>query len=242
MVSMLKANLVTLISGVLIIALSVFAVLGMTSGKVVKEMKSLTGRFASISSLKGSAKNKAVVDDALRRSEQMKQEVERAKEALAAVNGRKVLMDDVFPGPTSETRRFDYKEAYEKVFGGWVRQLNSSGIPGVLELQQAQSDIDEIIARMEEQQKENAVEEEAIGETKKKVVEASKDDPRFSAKIRAETTKAAEIRMYVDFEGPRNQSTFHISPIITTDTAPPLDEMWYAQVGLWIQQDIVNAI
>lgn len=248
MMTFVKNNLVTLISGLLIIGLSVFAVLGMTSDSVQKEMKTLAQKYGPLKSLKGSAKNQAVVDAAAQRSEAMKQEVERAKEALASVNGRDVLLENVFPGPTSETRRFDYKEAYAKEFAKWLRMLNASPLPNELELQQAQSDIDEIIARMKEQERENAPETGAIGENprgnrpKLPDTEPDKDDPRFNKAIRAQTAKAAEIRMYLEFNSPRQQSVFHISPILTTDAAPQIEEMWFAQVGLWIQRDVINAI
>jgi hypothetical protein len=38
------------------------------------------------------------------------------------------------------------------------------------------------------------------------------------------------------------RSTFHLSPILDANAKPLPAQMWYAQVGLWVQQDVINAI
>lgn len=61
-------------------------------------------------------------------------------------------------------------------------------------------------------------------------------EPRYNAMYRAFVTKAKSIRCYID------STTFHISAIRDSNDEPRSDEMWYAQVGLWIQEDVCNAI
>lgn len=61
-------------------------------------------------------------------------------------------------------------------------------------------------------------------------------DPKYDPTFRAIVTRAKSIRVYV------SPTSFFLSPIIETAVAPKPDEMWYAQMGLWIQEDIVNAI
>ena len=60
--------------------------------------------------------------------------------------------------------------------------------------------------------------------------------PKYNPVYRAQVKKALSIRCYYDPE------TFHVSTIVDDPAAPPPDQMWYAQVGLWVQQDIVKAI
>ncbi|MCK4340912.1 MAG: hypothetical protein KAY37_04225, partial [Phycisphaerae bacterium] len=60
------------------------------------------------------------------------------------------------------------------------------------------------------------------------------------AQTRAAIRKARNIRVYAEAEPAR--SSFHISPIIAGDRPPQPLDIWYAQVGLWIQTDVVNAI
>jgi len=54
---------------------------------------------------------------------------------------------------------------------------------------------------------------------------------------RAAVKKARNIRIYADPE-----TSFQVSPIAHAETPPTPREMWYAQVSLWVQEDLVNAI
>ncbi len=53
---------------------------------------------------------------------------------------------------------------------------------------------------------------------------------------RAAAKKARVIRMYAA------PTSFHVSPLAQAEGAPPPKEMWYAQVGLWIQEDLAKAV
>lgn len=62
-------------------------------------------------------------------------------------------------------------------------------------------------------------------------------DPKYNPDYRARVNKAKNILCYYD------DTTFHVSPIFQEDpTSPPPEEMWFAQVGLWIQEDVVRAV
>ncbi len=61
-------------------------------------------------------------------------------------------------------------------------------------------------------------------------------EPKYDPVYRANVNKAKNIRCYVD------PATFHVSPIVNVTSAPRPDEMWFAQVSLWVQQDVVAAI
>ncbi len=61
-------------------------------------------------------------------------------------------------------------------------------------------------------------------------------EPKYDPVYRANVSKAKSIRCYVD------PPTFHVSPIVNVTSAPPPDQMWFAQVSLWVQQDLVAAI
>lgn len=60
------------------------------------------------------------------------------------------------------------------------------------------------------------------------------------AQLRAAVRKARSIRMYATSD--RSEPSVYISPIIDMQDAPPARDLWYAQVGLWIQGDIAAAI
>jgi len=53
---------------------------------------------------------------------------------------------------------------------------------------------------------------------------------------RAAVTKARSVRTYA------TPASFHISSMVDSDRPPSERDMWYAQVGLWVQEDMVEAI
>lgn len=65
----------------------------------------------------------------------------------------------------------------------------------------------------------------------------SSGKPKFNAVFRANVSKAKSIRCYAGW-----LDSFDVSPILQLDTAPSPTEMWFAQVGLWVQRDIADAI
>lgn len=63
-------------------------------------------------------------------------------------------------------------------------------------------------------------------------------EPKYDPQFRAIVAKARSIRCYADFR------SFHISPIVDERAVPvpSPEQLWMAQVGLWIQQDVTSAI
>lgn len=62
--------------------------------------------------------------------------------------------------------------------------------------------------------------------------EIKQDEVLYRASVR----KARTVRIYA------TPGVFHASPLIHMSGAPSPRDIWYAQVSLWIQEDIVNAI
>lgn len=60
------------------------------------------------------------------------------------------------------------------------------------------------------------------------------------AERRAAVKKARNIRIYAT--AAQGRTVFHRNPNVFLDQAPSARDMWYAQVGLWVQEDVVNAI
>jgi|GEM_PF-1294608 len=61
-------------------------------------------------------------------------------------------------------------------------------------------------------------------------------EPKYDAEYRARVEKAKSIRCYYD------ENTFHKSPIIIDESTPQLEDMWFAQVSLWVQNDVIKAV
>jgi len=63
------------------------------------------------------------------------------------------------------------------------------------------------------------------------------DEPKYNAVLRARVNKARSSRMYYDPD-----RSFHAVLSRLETTAPTPEDMWFAQVSLWIQQDVVKGI
>lgn len=68
------------------------------------------------------------------------------------------------------------------------------------------------------------------------VPDAEREKPENDPKIVAAVNKASSIRIYVD------DGALHQMGIIQAERVPPVEELWYAQQSLWIQQDVIAAI
>lgn len=76
------------------------------------------------------------------------------------------------------------------------------------------------------------------GESHGNLPAPDKSNPKYDYELRARVMKAKTIRMYADIV-----NSFHISPIGEPQAGrPTVDALWKAQVGLWIQEDVVSAI
>jgi hypothetical protein len=62
------------------------------------------------------------------------------------------------------------------------------------------------------------------------------NEPKYNPELRATVRRAKSVRMYVD------EDAFHITDVVRDVTAPEDDRLWYAQMTLWIQQDVAKAL
>lgn len=62
------------------------------------------------------------------------------------------------------------------------------------------------------------------------------DQQKYNKEYRAAVNKAKSIRCYADVR------SWHVSPIVESQLAPTPEDLWKAQVGLWIQQDVAKAV
>ncbi|MCG3128061.1 MAG: hypothetical protein CHACPFDD_02935 [Phycisphaerae bacterium] len=62
------------------------------------------------------------------------------------------------------------------------------------------------------------------------------DQQKYNKEYRAAVNKAKSIRCYADVR------SWHVSPIVESQLAPSPEDLWKAQVGLWLQQDVAKAV
>lgn len=248
MVTLLKNNIVSLVSIVLLIGLLVFAFINMSSDAVAKEMDRIIGGAGQLQTLMRQPQNAATIEAEKRRVELFNKEIERGMATVRQINEHKVLMDGVFPKPESQTRRFEFKAAYTAELAKLPAVVGGGDLPGPAEIQEAETEIDELKALEREKAAGGPEAAAPISERPTPGSPATpgrpggqgeSNEPKYNAKLRAQVNKARNIQCYIGID---NRRSFHVSPIVRQNTPPEPDAMWFAQVGLWVQEDLYRAI
>jgi hypothetical protein len=258
-------HLVSLLCGVAALAFIVIGVIGMSSRSVVQEMNrriQSTGA-ADIQRLRSSAKNQAMIEAEEERGRRFDAEFEETKAILERINKREPIMEGVFPPPTVMTPEaqimpFRFRERYNEAIGKLPAPLVGGTLPDQADIQEEIENVRDLRQQEEEAQLAQAGAGQPAqpppgpGSSRLQATPPTRGglplirggepaargtEPKYDPIIRANVAKAKSIRCYYD------PTTFHRSPIaLEGASAPTADEMWKAQVSLWIQQDIVSAI
>lgn len=257
----LKTHWISLASGAVSLAAIAVLALGMTSKTVVEEMQKVVSSAAEIQNLKSDPKNQATIDAEKERLGKFKEQYEAAIKVAASINERKVLMEGVFPSPRSDEVRYRFQEAYRARIARLPAEMNAGGPPTAQELQDAADEIADERRRKGLEEPEPPAGGPPVppapptlgGKPDERQPGAPVPPPQPApptgdkiaglqeeAARRAAIRKALSVQLYAEAFGPR--SAFQVSPIVNATDPPATDEMWYAQVGLWIQEDVVRAI
>lgn len=222
--------------------------------KVVKEMESAKGLYDELSALQSSSANQRVIDAEKERIEQVLADHEKvmgkAKELYA---GYVPLVEGVFPDGKDDLRR-EFRRKYVTAMTDLMTELKWG---------QPAQDADMKIMMDRIMNERRKLEEDSGGtfdakDVSKHRTEAgvlTEEGARWSERARADIAAAQRIFCYATmFEverkpaGPASQqrvASLDFDPEMR-DTgsvdAPPIEFCWRAQLGYWIQRDVVNAI
>jgi hypothetical protein len=268
----IRTHLVSLLSGVAGLAFVAIAVVGMMSDRVEKQMATWAELGAQLRSLMTNPKNEEIIAAEAARGERFKQEYAETVAVAEQINRRAPLLDGVFPVPVRARGTYDFRDAYRQAVSRLATgPLAGGDLPTEADIQEAARDIEELAEREAEERGEApaiarteprpavpappipGLSVEIAGMRKSGMAAGTRApgapatgvapaDPRRDPRARAAIARARSIRCYVTTDPTADTPSFHISPIALSTEEPPLDQMWYAQVGLWIQQDIVAAI
>ena len=211
--SFVKTNLFLLACGAAGLVFLVIGICGAASSAVTSDMQQRVGLVIQIGALKADPKNEALISAARRSHELFQQEYQRALEQAHRINRRRPLLPGIFPTPERPSAGFEFAAAYVRAVQQFYRTLVAGGLPGPAEIQDARDYLEHV----------------------KEEIPTAMDataDPEHCACV----LHARRIRCYA---GPES---FHVSPLVETNTVPAPEQMWFAQVSLWVQQDVVAAI
>ena len=219
------------------------SVAGMSSSAVVTTMNRHKASAMRIKTLMRDPRNAECVEARQRKVAAVEHECNAVQRYLSSVHGRRPLIDGVLPVARSDAERYAFAEAYAAAIVSFADQLGAAGPAGPAEVAIAQREVDELRAWLAEQdgdeiRLEHPARSAVIGEFGGPRSNSSNykgRDQRFDATLRANVDRARHILCYAQTR------SFHISPVIG-GRRPSMEEIWHAQVGLWIQQDLVEAV
>jgi len=268
----IRTHWISLLCGVGGSAFIAIAVVGMMSDRVEKQMAESAELGAQLRSLMTNPKNEETITAEAARGERFKQEYGETVAVAEQINRRPPLLEGVFPVPVRARGAYDFRDAYRQAVSRLAAgPLAGGDLPSEADVQEAARDIEELAQREAEERGEApavarteprpavpatpiaGLPVEIAGMRKPGMATGTRapggpapgsaaPDPRRDPRARASIARARSIRCYVTSDPTAESPTFHISPIALSSEEPPHDQMWYAQVGLWIQQDVVAAI
>lgn len=229
---MLRPHLpVEVMAGVLgIVGVLALAIKGISNDSVREQMRSRVALAEQMSVFIADPKSAEVAAAQERCQGQMAREFAELYAAAGQINRREPLLADVFPHGGPAHRRVRFRELYEGVIDEFARRLRAGGPPTLAELEAAQQDL----AEAAEWRRQDT--EQTGTASVRKTARLGGGGADEQARRYASAAKARRMRCYVD------TGTFERPALTDCSAAPSVEELWFAQVELWVQQDVVAAI
>ncbi|NOX60217.1 MAG: hypothetical protein GXP29_15340 [Planctomycetes bacterium] len=172
--------------------------------------------------------NKDAVDKAQERIDQILTVDTEVMAMVKRLNEYAPLSDSAFP-TANPSQKDVFKKAYRREVGSWLGDLKAGSVPTADDIARMRDRIDE---------EENTREEYGLDE------DADENDLVNKPEVRAAISKARSIYCYAD------QDAFHQSNVSDRDPdapmyvnrPPAMEQMWHAQLEVWIQRLIVDGI
>jgi hypothetical protein len=263
----IKAHLILLITGVATLAFIVVAVLGMMSDSVVQQMQERANLGRQLSALRTAPRNEEIIAAERNRVAQLQREYQEVSKVAEEINAHAPLMEGIFPAPERAALAYDFRDAYRGAVARLPRgKLAGGDLPSAAEIDAAKEEIAELEERRRMEQGDlgpmlprvqaaptappstaapfgtPAGRPGAIGQPGSTAGGAVAGDPSKDPVARARIAKAHNIRCYVSTDPASAGFGFSVSPLLESLGEPQPEEMWYAQVALWVEQDVAAAV
>lgn len=159
------------------------------------------------------------------------------------------LLEGVFPDGNTD-KRVEFRDKYEAAMKALLASMNAGDVAGSREETFWEEKIkSEEHRRLMAQKDPSVVAPPPLGEKSTPAGVITADGVRDSKESRASIARAQQIRIYAidpsDAKPPDRVSSLDFHPPMKKKEsleAPAIDDCWWAQVGYWIQKDVVDAI
>lgn len=241
-----------IICGVVTAAGVALGVTGMKSmPKVLEEMQKVERVHGALDRLQSQPTNKACLEAEEAKIAIIMEDRERVFKRIIALCGYQPLVADVFPAGPPRARN-EFRARYAESMNALMESLNFGGPATDADFRKAKDRIENEQALRREIGLDSGASQPTLPEPGPAFTPAgvvTRDGVRENADARAHLAKAQSIYIYAvhfdDEKLARKVASLEFEPNLRdtgTVDAPDLWDVWRAQVGYWIQKDIVEAI
>jgi hypothetical protein len=254
-----KANLnlvITMAVGVLGIT---FLVLGVLTSDVATAMQQDQTTLSNLSGAKGS--NATAIEEARAYSNRVKDQLEKSLKDFESIGTHTPILDKIFPAPPPKdtSAAFKFKPAYLTALNELVTKLHGITPPSTLDYKR-EDELMQSERLKAEREKKLGIDPTTRPTGGRGVLRAPAPAPapinkpvdkmtpeelaQNNSQVRASIRRAHQGYCYASLDDKASgiSSSFMMPELLTSNLAPSLDQMWYAQMVLWIEQDVVNAL
>lgn len=209
-------------------------------GNVTTEMEKaeqLKGQLES-AGRGGNIVNNKTVDKAQERIDKIRAGYNEVMTYARKLNAHKPLTDDVFPNSGDANKGIAFQKAYQREVGSWLGIMQAGDVPSDVDVRAEQDLMDA------EQPPDVSLGTDRSGDDTEKTKKNDKPvDPFQTAEVRAAIRRARSIRCYATMDSfSISEATKPNGPMYDAARPPTPVEMWHAQLEVWVQRDIVDAI
>jgi hypothetical protein len=223
----LKRNLFELICGGVALAGLVMCLLAYSHYDSIKqEMEEATQLAREVDKYQRNPVNRRVIQATEQYNNEIKKQGEDVITLAAAKNARKPLLDNVFPRFASANVPYEFVEAYQSAFGPMLQELRARGVPTQYDYEYYGKVIDRELGERE-------IDPNELKQSPEKFT--ADELLRWTRETRASIEIAHRCYCYATLDSFQQQD-------FPQGVAPDLSAMWEAQLGLWLQKDVVDAI
>jgi hypothetical protein len=154
------------------------------------------------------------------------------------------MLEGLFPSPGSETHKLftakmRYREAFDEMLRGHTLKPNYPRLNagGPINLQP----LDQIMVRVQNEYLNRSLFAKTYNELTEEEVEELKK-LKTEATVRYLREEASRIHIYAETDRGMTDYPFDVALWVNQPESPTMPQLWEGQMGLWMQQDIVQAI
>ncbi len=223
----------------------------MAMPKVLEQMKAAETIYTGLGSVQNQSANGKFIEAAEKHIREIKQSRDEVVGKAASLHQFKPLVDGVFPDGNTE-KRTEFQKKYMQAMTELFMSLRPGEPPDATEIRFWEDKIEEERYKRAQQEKDpSQPPPPPIGPTHNEAGVLTPDGARTLPEERASIAKAQQIDTYaIRWDNVKAGNKEKVSSLQFDDKmvpkatleAPEIDECWWAQVGYWIQKDVVDAI